>query len=88
MSVVKIHKKEIPADVEEAVIVLVKEAMEKHSIEKDVATMVKKKCDEKFGGTWHIVVGRNFGCSITHDTRYVLFFQVDLMHVMLFKSLD
>ena len=79
---------EIPADIKDQAIALVKSAMEAHEIEKDVATTVKKKCDEKFGGTWHIVVGRNFGCSITHDTRYVLFFQINLMHVMLFKSLD
>lgn len=85
---VKIHKAEIPAEMRDEAIELVENAMEKHTIEKDVATEVKKKCDEKFGGTWHIVVGRNFGCSITHDTRYVLFFQVNLMHVMLFKSLD
>ena len=51
-----------------------------------MATYVKKKMDEEFGGTWHCVVGRNFGCSITHDTKYVLFFQVDQMHVLLFKS--
>ncbi len=54
----------------------------------DMATFVKKKCDEEFGGTWHCVVGRNFGCSITHDTKYVLFFQIDQMHVLLFKSLE
>ena len=53
-----------------------------------MATFVKKKCDEELGGTWHCVVGRNFGCSITHDTKYVLFIQIDQMHVLLFKSLD
>ena len=55
---------------------------------KDIATTVKKKCDEEFGGTWHCVVGRNFGCSITHDTKYVMFAQVDQTHVLLFKSID
>jgi dynein light chain LC8-type len=85
---VKIHKAEIPQETSDAAIALVKAAMEKYQIEKDIATEVKKKSDEKFGGTWHVVVGRNFGCSITHDTRYVLFFQIDLMHVMMFKSLD
>jgi dynein light chain LC8-type len=57
-------------------------------LEQDMATFVKKKCDEEFGGTWHCVVGRNFGCSITHDTKYVLFIQIDQMHVLLFKSLE
>jgi dynein light chain LC8-type len=52
----------------------------------DMATFVKKKCDEEFGGTWHCVIGRNFGCSITHDTKFVLFVQLDLMHALIFKS--
>ena len=60
--------------------------MDKFQIEKDMATYIKKKCDEEFGGTWHCVVGRNFGCSITHDTKHVFFLQVDQMHVLLFKS--
>ena len=55
---------------------------------KDIATYIKKKCDEEFGGTWHCIVGRNFGSSITHDTKYVIFFQVDLMNVLLFKSFE
>lgn len=54
----------------------------------DISTFVKKKCDEEFGGTWHVVCGRNFGCSITHDTKFILFFQIDQLHVMLFKSLE
>jgi dynein light chain LC8-type len=53
-----------------------------------MATQVKKKCDELFGGTWHCVVGNNFGCSITHDTKYALFFQVDMINVLVFKSLE
>lgn len=39
-------------------------------------------------GTWHCVVGRNFGCSITHDTKFVMFLQVELLHVLIFKSLE
>jgi dynein light chain LC8-type len=85
---IKIHKAEIPEDLQAQAIQFVVEGIDSNTIEKDIATFVKKKCDEKFTGTWHVVVGKNFGCSITHDTKYVLFFQVDLMHVMLFKSLD
>jgi dynein light chain LC8-type len=57
-------------------------------MDKDIATAVKKKCDAELTGTWHVVVGRNFGCSITHDTKYVLFFQFDQIHLLVFKSLD
>ena len=86
--VVKIHKADIPEALQEKAILRVNQAMDKFQIEKDISTSVKKKCDEEFGGTWHVVCGRNFGCSITHDTKFVLFFQIDLLHVMLFKSLE
>lgn len=86
--VVKIHQADIPEAMQEKVILRVNQAMDKYQIEKDISTAVKKKCDEEFGGTWHVVCGRNFGCSITHDTKFVLFFQIELLHVMLFKSLE
>lgn len=65
-------------------------AMDKFTMDKDVATEVKKNCDldAALTGTWHVVVGRNFGCSITHDTKYVLFVQVDQTHCLIFKSLE
>ena len=61
-------------------------ALDQFQIEKDVATVVKKKFDETYGGTWHCVVGRNFGCSVTHQTKYLLFFQIDEIYVLLFCS--
>ena len=85
---VKVHKADIPEALQAKAVLRVNEGMEKFTIEKDLATYVKKKFDEEFGGTWHVVCGRNFGCSITHDTKFVLFMQIDLLHVMLFKSLE
>ena len=85
---VKISKSDIPEDKAAKVLARVNEAMNKFTIEKDVATYVKKKCDEELGGTWHCIAGRNFGCSITHDTKFVMFFQIDQMHILLFKSLE
>lgn len=72
----------------ERAIGMMNEAMDQFQLEKDTATFVKKKCDEVFGGTWHCISGRNFGCSITHDTKFVLFLKIDLVNVLLFKSLD
>eukprot|EP01038_Epipyxis_sp_PR26KG_P007432 gene7432-10128_t len=84
----KIYKADIPEDKVKIILSKVNEAMDKFQIEKDIATFVKKRCDDEFGGTWHCVAGRNFGCSITHDTKYVIFFQIEQMHVLLFKSLE
>lgn len=62
--------------------------VQERSIEKDVATLVKKTLDENLGGTWHVVVGESFGCSVTHETKYIAFFQLGLVYFLVFRSLD
>jgi len=44
-------------------------------------------------GTWHVIVGSSFGCSITHKTKKVLHFKIfknelDVLHVLIFRSED
>ena len=41
-------------------------ALEKYSIEKDIASAIKKECDQRWQPTWHVVVGKNFGSYVTH----------------------
>lgn len=41
-------------------------ALEKYSIEKDIAAQIKKEFDRRYGPTWHVVVGKNFGSYVTH----------------------
>jgi dynein light chain LC8-type len=41
-------------------------AVEKFTIEKDMASFVKREFDRKYGPTWHVVVGKNFGSYVTH----------------------
>ena len=41
-------------------------ALEKYSIEKDIAAQIKKEFDRRHGPTWHVVVGKNFGSYVTH----------------------
>ena len=31
----------------------------------------------KGGGTWHCIVGRDFGCAIAHETKHLIFFKVE-----------
>lgn len=41
-------------------------ALEKYNIEKDIAAHIKKEFDRRYGATWHVVVGKNFGSYVTH----------------------
>lgn len=46
-------------------------ALEKYNIEKDIAAHIKKEFDKRYGPTWHVVVGRNFGSYVTHGTPFL-----------------
>ncbi len=50
-------------------------AMDISPVEKDVASCMKKEFDQKFGPTWHCIVGKHFG-------RYVGCFQVSLTYLV------
>lgn len=41
-------------------------ALDKYTIEKDIAAQIKKEFDRRHGPTWHVVVGKNFGSYVTH----------------------
>jgi dynein light chain LC8-type len=43
-------------------------ALEKYNIEKDIAAQIKKEFDRRYGPTWHVVVGKNFGSYVTHGS--------------------
>ncbi|KAG8215025.1 dynein light chain type 1-domain-containing protein [Butyriboletus roseoflavus] len=47
-------------------------ALEKYSIEKDIAAQIKKEFDKRHGATWHVVVGKNFGSYVTHGKQLFL----------------
>ena len=42
------------------------QAAELHSIEKDIASFIKKHFDAKYKPTWHCIVGKSFGEAPVH----------------------
>jgi dynein light chain LC8-type len=81
---------DMPDAMKEVAIATTRDAMNEYSIDKDIATAIKKKFDEhaEYMGTWHCIVGKNFGCSITHETEYSMFFKVGESSILLFKSME
>eukprot|EP00753_Platysulcus_tardus_P021302 PLAT8804.1.p2 GENE.PLAT8804.1~~PLAT8804.1.p2 ORF type:complete len:109 (+),score=38.23 PLAT8804.1:41-328(+) len=83
-----VEQSDMPPDMQAFALEHTRAALSAYPIEKDVATAVKKAFDEKWGGTWHCIVGRTFGCAITHETKYLIFFKVGQVNVLLFKSME
>jgi dynein light chain LC8-type len=68
-------------------------AIDMYNIEKDIACYIKKEFDRKHNPTWHCVVGnqililgRNFGSYVTHETKHFVYFYLGQIAVLLFKS--
>ena len=47
---------------------------------------IKKKFDASWGPSWHVILGRNFGSFVTHETRCFIYFYVGNVAIMMYKS--
>ena len=48
----------------------------------------KQDFDKTYGGQWHCVVGRQFGCYVSHYQREFIYFYANSVAVMLFRTAD
>ncbi|KAJ0971240.1 hypothetical protein J5N97_019199 [Dioscorea zingiberensis] len=53
---------------------------------KKMAHDIKKEFDKVYGATWHCVVGTSYGSFVTHTTGCFLYFSVEKILVMLFRT--
>ncbi|SPO30598.1 probable Dynein light chain 1, cytoplasmic [Ustilago trichophora] len=62
------------------------DALEKFTVEKDMAGHVKRTMDQKFGPTWHAVVGQRYGSYVTHETKHFIYFYLGQMAFLLWRA--
>ena len=72
-------------DLREDAFVVAKEALNKFSIENEIACFIKEEFDKRHNPTWHCVVGRNFGSYVTYDSQHFIFFYLGQIAVLLYK---
>ncbi|KAJ9089485.1 Dynein light chain [Entomophthora muscae] len=73
-------------EMQEAAIEIATEAIEKFTFEKDIAASLKKQFDQKYGLTWHCVVGRSFGSFVTHESKFFIYFYLGPTAILLFRT--
>lgn len=72
-----------------AAVGFITDALEHGKVEKDMATEIKRNMDAtEEGGTWHCIVGQDFGCSLCFENKFLLFVKANEKHVLLFRSYD
>ncbi|CAF2136789.1 unnamed protein product [Brassica napus] len=61
------------------------DSLEKFS-SKHMAFNLKKEFDKGYGPAWHCIVGSSFGSFVTHSTGCFLYFSMDKLYILLFKT--
>eukprot|EP01017_Pseudomicrothorax_dubius_P035924 TRINITY_DN5098_c0_g1_i4.p2 TRINITY_DN5098_c0_g1~~TRINITY_DN5098_c0_g1_i4.p2 ORF type:complete len:107 (+),score=6.42 TRINITY_DN5098_c0_g1_i4:70-390(+) len=65
------------------------ELLKVHNIKTDGAKIVqalKEHLDVTFEKSWHVVMGKNFGCYSVHEMRRFLFFYIDAYAFLMYKA--
>ncbi|GAA5952062.1 hypothetical protein JCM21900_006240 [Sporobolomyces salmonicolor] len=81
-----IKSADMSEEMQKVAIEVATEAMTAHDIEKDIAAYIKRDFDKRFGPTWHVVVGKNFGSYCTHETNHFLYWYMGNVAILLFKA--
>ena len=58
----------------------------KNVVCRDVASVIKKECDKRFGGTWHCIVGKDFGSFVSHESKHFVYFYLNDYAILLFRA--
>ncbi|KAM7487761.1 hypothetical protein LguiB_025245 [Lonicera macranthoides] len=53
---------------------------------KRLALALKKEFDASYGPAWHCIVGTSFGSYVTHTLGGFLYFSIDKVYILLFKT--
>ncbi|KAL9453448.1 hypothetical protein AB3S75_009120 [Citrus x aurantiifolia] len=53
---------------------------------KRIALALKKEFDSSYGPAWHCIVGTSFGSYVTHSLGGFLYFSIDKVYILLFKT--
>jgi len=73
-------------EMQQASVDIASSALDKYTVEKDIAAQIKREFDKKYGPTWHVVVGKNFGSYVTHETKHFIYFYIGTLAILIWKS--
>lgn len=54
--------------------------------EKDISKHVKSHFDNRYGPTWHCIVGSDFRAFVTHESKHFIFFYNGKTAICLYKT--
>ena len=61
-------------------------AIEQSTEEKAISRDIKGYMDQKYGPTWHCIVGSDFRAYVTHESKHFIFFYIGKTAICLYKA--
>ncbi|KAI6189949.1 Dynein light chain [Aphelenchoides bicaudatus] len=62
------------------------EALTKYTVEQNAARFIKESFDNEYGPSWQVVVGKQFGCFVSHFSSDFIYFYVNAVAILLYKT--
>mmetsp|Transcript_37176 Transcript_37176/g.48990 ORF Transcript_37176/g.48990 Transcript_37176/m.48990 type:complete len:91 (+) Transcript_37176:143-415(+) len=73
-------------DMQEQAIQVAQDAIRDHNTEQEIAQAIRRNFEALYPSTWHCLVGRNFGCYVTHEASKFAYFYIGQMGICLFST--
>ena len=61
-------------------------AVEANVTEKAISKHIKTFFDNKYGPTWHVIVGSDFKAYVTHEAKTFFFFYIGKTAICIYKA--
>ncbi len=87
---VEIHRTDMSVDMQREAIQAARDSFaESGGAQKDFAGRIKRRFDSTYpNSTWHCVIGNHFASAVTHQTKFLIFFQLNSQNILLFKTTE
>src|SRR5688572_29986180 len=73
-------------EMEKQAILVAIDALSKHTVEQHAARYIKETFDKEYGAQWHAVVGKQFGCFVSHfSDDFIYFYGKNFIGIQLHK---
>ncbi|CAN1216649.1 Dynein light chain, cytoplasmic [Linum perenne] len=60
--------------------------MKKVTLSSSSSSSLSSQFDKVYGPSWHCIVGSSFGSFVTHSTGCFLYFSIEKLYILVFKT--
>ncbi len=77
---------DMPRQMRDDAVIFTLEALQKFKVEQNIATYIKFRMDTTYDPQFHVVVGRSYGCKVTHEYHMCLLVEFHGYKILIFKA--